>query len=278
MKTRHKYLLISLVIGLIMMACKTISEPIVKIYSSSTQDVEQNQSRTQSTVPEGSNFTPTRQAIEEDDTSEEGNSPDSIPDGIITASPTLGESFENDAESNQYPAPGSENESEPYPGPGESTPNQNIATPTLTHTPDLHNTPQTTGIPQGSITPIPTNTKIPFELPAWIASDIEASDPASVELSSGRYQFIEFFAYWCGTCLALAPEIHTLETHYGDKINFIYLDIDDPENDIFKQQLHYQQQPQFYLLDREGNVVRQWLGSVAFDELVSTFESILISQ
>ena len=284
MKKRHRFLLLSLVIGLIMMACKTISEPIVNIYSSSTQDVEQSQSRTHSTGNEDTNSTPTRQVIKEDETSEEGNSPDSFPDGIITASPTIGNSLEN------------ENEIDPYPGPGEATTNQNNATPTLTHTPDLQNTPQTTGTPQGSITPdlqntlqttttpqgsvtpIPTNTNIPIELPAWIASEIEASDPASVELSSGSYQFIEFFAYWCGTCLALAPEIHTLQTHYGEEVNFIYLDIDDPANDIFKQQLHYQHQPQFYLLDREGNVVRQWLGTVTFEELVSAFESILNSQ
>jgi thiol-disulfide isomerase/thioredoxin len=115
-------------------------------------------------------------------------------------------------------------------------------------------------------------------MPAWIASEIEASDPDSVELSSGSYQFFEFFAYWCGTCLALAPEIHTLETHYGSRINFIYLDIDDPANDIYKKQLNYRQQPQFYLVDREGKVIREWQGTVAFDELVSAFESILSIQ
>ena len=278
MKKRHKYLLLSLVIGLNMMACKTISEPIVNLYSSSTQDVEQSQRRSKATAQEDTKLTLTRQAADNDGAFEGGNSPKTFPDQIITASLTNENSLENGWESNQYPPPGSENGIEPNPGPGEGTPNLNLATPTITQTPNPQSTPQTTITPQVSVTPLPTNTKIPITMPAWIASEIQASNPGSVELTSGSYQFIEFFAYWCGTCLALAPEIHTLETHYGERINFVYLDIDDPANDIFKQQLHYHKQPQFYLLDREGNVVRQWLGTVAFDELVSTFESILNSQ
>jgi thiol-disulfide isomerase/thioredoxin len=274
MDKRYRYLLISVGIFMMMMACKTISEPIVNLYSSSTQDIRQNQPRSQTTVSEKSNSQSAKQTTYANGMIEEGDSKSTL----VTVSPTGLNSSENEGGSNQYPAPGQENGNEPYPGPGDATADQNLAVLTETQTPSPQSATQTTLTPQTSITPSPTNTRIPIEMPAWIASEIEASDPDSVELSSGSYQFFEFFAYWCGTCLALAPEIHTLETHYGSRINFIYLDIDDPANDIYKKQLNYRQQPQFYLVDREGKVIREWQGTVAFDELVSAFESILSIQ
>jgi len=271
MEKRQRYLLLSLVIGLIMMACKTVSEPVINLYSSSTQDVQQNQPESQTTQAEKPNIQTARQTSYANDIIGEGDSPTAF----VTASPTGLNSFENEGGSDQYPFPGQENANQPYPGPIETTADQNLSTPTVTQTSSPKSTAQTTLTPNVSTSPSPTNTRIPIELPDWIASGIEASDPATVELSSGSFQFIEFFAYWCGICLALAPEIHTLETHYGNRINFIYLDVDDPANDTFKQQLNYRQQPQFYLLDGEGKVIGEWRGTVSFDELVSAFESTM---
>ena len=69
--------------------------------------------------------------------------------------------------------------------------------------------------------------------------------------------------------------MHGLATEYSDRINFTYLDIDDPENDQFKTALEYRYQPHFFLLDAEGNKIREWLGPVKRDELVAAFEESL---
>jgi thiol-disulfide isomerase/thioredoxin len=102
-----------------------------------------------------------------------------------------------------------------------------------------------------------------------------ATDPASVQLASGKVQLVEFFAFWDGASQAMAPIMLTLETAYGDRMNFIYLDIDDPANAKFKEQLGYQLQPQFYLLDERGNVVKQWKSSVDEAELRAAIEAAL---
>ena len=65
----------------------------------------------------------------------------------------------------------------------------------------------------------------------------------------------------------MAPIVHGLEAKYSDQMNFVYLDIDDDRNESFKRQLGYRVQPNLFLLDGEGQILRQWLGSVPAEEL-----------
>lgn len=65
--------------------------------------------------------------------------------------------------------------------------------------------------------------------------------------------------------------VHGLQAKYEDKIQFTYLDIDDPNTRSFKQALGYRVQPHFFLLDANGNVVKQWLGLVQENDFVTAF-------
>jgi len=73
----------------------------------------------------------------------------------------------------------------------------------------------------------------------------------------------------------MAPVVHGLEVEYYDQIDFVYLDVDDPMNDEFKRELGYRVQPHYFLLDGNGNILEQWLGSVSVSEFRSTFDAIL---
>lgn len=92
--------------------------------------------------------------------------------------------------------------------------------------------------------------------------DFHATDPASVNLASGRVQLVEFFAYWCSICKAIAPTVHGLENLYADQVDFIYLDRDDPATLPLQERLGYIYQPHFFLLDEDGTVLGQWRGYV----------------
>ena len=129
--------------------------------------------------------------------------------------------------------------------------------------------------PQYGTTPVPTLTPIIFQIPPWISSELEATDPATVKLVSGQVQFIEFFAFWSGTSQAMAPLVHGLEEQYGSQVRFVYLDIDDPANQPFKEELRYRYQPHFFLIDGEGNILDQWMGYVSVGDFVGSLESAL---
>jgi thioredoxin-like negative regulator of GroEL len=68
--------------------------------------------------------------------------------------------------------------------------------------------------------------------------------------------------------------VHGLEQQYGDKVNFVYLDIDDSRNDSFKRQLGYRVQPHIFLLDGNGQVIEQWLGLVSKDDLEAALKAV----
>lgn len=65
----------------------------------------------------------------------------------------------------------------------------------------------------------------------------------------------------------MAPIVHGLEAGYGDRMDFTYLDVDDPGTGKFKGDLNYLYQPDIFLLDGQGNVLNRWTGAVPADEL-----------
>jgi len=109
----------------------------------------------------------------------------------------------------------------------------------------------------------------PSQLPAIPIgrSTFRPSDPSAVNLAAGRVQFVEFFAYWCTVCKAMAPSVHGLESLYQDQVNFIYLDRDDDATRAYQDQLGYIYQPHFFLLDAQGIVLGEWRGFVEVEVL-----------
>jgi len=65
----------------------------------------------------------------------------------------------------------------------------------------------------------------------------------------------------------MAPIVHGLEPDFSGRVNFVYLDIDDPDTQRFKQALGYRVQPHIFLLDAEGNVLDQWVGATDAETL-----------
>ena len=73
----------------------------------------------------------------------------------------------------------------------------------------------------------------------------------------------------------MAPVVHGLKSEYFDKVNFAYLDVDDPANTDFKSDLNYRVQPHFFLLDENGEILQQWFGRVSADEFRGAFDAAL---
>lgn len=69
----------------------------------------------------------------------------------------------------------------------------------------------------------------------------------------------------------MAPMVHGLEAEYSGKIKFSFLDADDPNTDAFQRALGFQYQPEFYLLDASGNVLKKFIGFVPQEDFAAEF-------
>ena len=73
----------------------------------------------------------------------------------------------------------------------------------------------------------------------------------------------------------MAPMVHGLEAKYFGRIKFSYLDADDANTRAFQQQLGFYYQPEVYLLDGDGNVLKKWVGFTSEEEFEGEFAKYL---
>jgi thioredoxin-related protein len=73
----------------------------------------------------------------------------------------------------------------------------------------------------------------------------------------------------------MAPMVHGLEAQYFGRIKFTFLDADAPDTREFQRELGFRYQPEFYLLDGNGNVLEKWVGFIPLEQFVTGFEKYL---
>jgi thioredoxin-related protein len=69
----------------------------------------------------------------------------------------------------------------------------------------------------------------------------------------------------------MAPMVHGLEAKYFGRVKFAFLDADDPQTQEFQRALGFRYQPEFYLLDANGNLLKKFVGFVSQDEFEAVF-------
>jgi hypothetical protein len=69
----------------------------------------------------------------------------------------------------------------------------------------------------------------------------------------------------------MAPMVHGLEAKYFGKVQFTYLDASDQQTRDFQRTLGFNYQPEFYLLDGNGTVLKKWVGSVTQEKFEEEF-------
>lgn len=69
----------------------------------------------------------------------------------------------------------------------------------------------------------------------------------------------------------MAPMVHGLEAKYFGRIQFTYLDADDSRTRDFQRTLGFYYQPEVYLLDGNGNLLKKWVGYTSQEEFEEEF-------
>ena len=69
----------------------------------------------------------------------------------------------------------------------------------------------------------------------------------------------------------MAPMVHGLEAKYFGRIKFSYLDADDPNTFDFQSALGFRYQPEIYLLDGDGKLLKKWVGYTTQEQFEEEF-------
>ncbi|MBD0336091.1 MAG: thioredoxin family protein [Cyanobacteria bacterium Co-bin13] len=88
----------------------------------------------------------------------------------------------------------------------------------------------------------------------------EEAVPLETALTNGKPTFLEFYANWCTTCQAMAGDMANLKSAYGDRVNFVMLNVDN--NKWLPEMLRYRVDgiPHFVYLDEAGEPLSTAIG------------------
>lgn len=91
-------------------------------------------------------------------------------------------------------------------------------------------------------------------------------------LESDKPVLIDFWAPWCGPCIAISPMVEQLAGEFGDKVKFVKCNVDDNPSSPGKYGIRSIPTLMFF---KDGNVVDQVIGIVAKSKLEEVINKIL---
>lgn len=105
----------------------------------------------------------------------------------------------------------------------------------------------------------------------------ESATPLEVALSNDKPTLMEFYANWCTSCQAMAKDLGELKEQYGDKMNFVMLNVDN--NKWLPELLRYRVDgiPHFVFLDKTGKAIAQTIGEQPRPILEANLNALIAS-
>lgn len=96
--------------------------------------------------------------------------------------------------------------------------------------------------------------------PLSLESQVKQSTPLDVALSNNKPTLTEFYADWCTSCQAMAGDLGEIKNNYGDRVNFVMLNVDNTK--WLPEVLRYRVDgiPHFVFMDSQGDAIAQTIG------------------
>jgi thiol-disulfide isomerase/thioredoxin len=106
----------------------------------------------------------------------------------------------------------------------------------------------------------------------------ESATSLEVALSNNKPTLVEFYANWCTSCQAMAKDIEGLEQEYGDRINFVMLNVDNTK--WLPEMLQYRVDgiPHFVFLNSAGEAIASTIGEQPRIIMAANLEALAVGK
>lgn len=92
---------------------------------------------------------------------------------------------------------------------------------------------------------------------------------------TGKPQFLDAYGTWCPACQANEPTIYALQRQFKDRVDFIYLNVDNPEFVEAASPYTLTGVTQYVLIDADGTIIQKWFGSVTEESVAESINNFL---
>ena len=99
-------------------------------------------------------------------------------------------------------------------------------------------------------------------------------DP-EVAFTTNKPIFLEFYAEWCEVCKKMSPSVSELIKEYGNDINFVFINVDNPKWEKYIKKMNVNGIPQINLFDNQANLEKTFIGFQDERDINQSLKNIL---